>query len=153
MNALRIEHNIISSNITGFEPVTGNVKELSDHPGFKHIVHLLNHHRDELRSWMIKGDIQSYRHGVLWKHFEQSDPNFMTRNQLITRVKQLTHLAEELNTVKPAFEALTAAYRALERELAATKTQNIEFLTQLREKVEECGELKTRLIQLGESAD
>ena len=77
----------------------------------------------------------------------------MTHTQLVSKVNQLIPMAQELETVKPAFEALTAAYRALERELAATKTQSNQFFTQLKETIEECGDLRTRLIQLGERVD
>jgi hypothetical protein len=99
MQRLNEDHGIKSTEIFSFDAVSCNSQvqkeSLSDHPGFKHIVHVMNTDISSLEVWMKQGDIISNRKGLLWKYLQSTDPEKMTRLQLIKRVYELEPIAKE----------------------------------------------------------
>ena len=60
------------SCIMGYETLSSNEKELNvtEHPGFKRMVELMNAKSEELKSWLKEGNIFTNRKGLLWKYIE-----------------------------------------------------------------------------------
>ena len=99
MKQLQIEFEILGTGIFGFDTISYNSEardeSLRFHPGFKLIVDTLNRDPDNLEWWMLNGDIQSNRKGLLWKHIERTEPSEMTRTQLIQLVRRLSPSVKE----------------------------------------------------------
>jgi hypothetical protein len=138
------------------DPDNETTAVISDHPGFKRMVHLMNEHPDELRSWMRSGETpRTGRNGLLWNHVEERDPRRMPRAQLIERLEQLELKAKELEEIKTINEALTAVHTRQEGEIANLNTE-LEIEKQmaayhkisLEKKQQECEALQKRVDEL-----
>jgi hypothetical protein len=145
MRQLHELHGIIGTEIFGFEMASCSSQttdeSLFDHPGFKHIVHAMNKDISRLEVWMREGDVLTNRAGLLWKHIESTEPEKMTRAQLIKLVKEY----DELKRV----HAVTAAkLRAAETEYMGERTLNQQIVDMLSAKIRECGELQRELIRI-----
>jgi len=152
---LKEAHGIIDSGLFGFDSVSCNdeVKgeRLNDHPGFRHMVHILNENRDGLEWWMQSGDLDSNRKGLLWKHLECTDPSLMTRFQLVQRVRTLGPLVKEVGDLKGLNTTLEGQLRAVEKSAEQAWTSyhkerkcSDDFFDQLRAKIRECHYLKSK---------
>ena len=154
MTEMKDTHGIIGSVIHGYETLSSNAKkdsQVTDHPGFKRIVQILNENIEELRIWMKTGDVMTNKSGILWGYMESRDPKSMTHSQLVERVVKLTKIAKEHDSLKPTHEALLTAFTAQQNELIKEKAQSNDFFRQLISKIEECGNLKIQLATLGKS--
>ena len=159
MLQMNASHGIRGSEIVGYSMISSNSEEedaIQDHPAFKRVVHLINTKIEDVRMWMEKGTVHTNETGLLWNLIEMGDPTTMTRHQLVIRVQSWTPLIKEYESLKPSHDALMTAYTTQGRELAKTredlKKESIQcetFFKQLCEKIDECGELKKRLVQLG----
>lgn len=148
MTKMLRDYGIKGSALHGYEMLSCNSKDdrgVMDHPGFKRIVQQLNDNKDELRIWMAEGDVMTNKSSILWHFLDGRDPHTMSKAQLIERLGQHTDLKTEHKTLQTAYEALQGAYVAQGRELAKEKTQSNQFFDQLREKIEECKQLRIEL--------
>ena len=159
MKQLQIEFGILGTGIFGFDIIAYNSKErdesLQSHPGFKLIVDTLNHDPDKLEWWMLNGDIQSNRKGLLWKHIESTEPSNMTRAQLIQLVQQWSPSMKGYDQLKQHNEFLTErlqetenAYRQACASYEMERKQNDQLMQQLITKTRECGDLQKELIRM-----
>ena len=145
MQDLHDHHGIIGTEIFGFEMVSSNTQagddNLFDHPGFRLIVEAMNKDISRLESWLREGEVLTNRKGLLWKHIEGTDPELMTKAQLMHRAKEYEALKKAHASVVAKLSSTEAAYRE-ERKL------NKEFMDMLISKINECGELKRELSRL-----
>ena len=155
---LELKYSIKGSCIMGYETLCSNNKEIcvTEHPGFRRMVELLNAKSTELNSWLQEGDVFTNKKGLLWKHIEETDPTLMTRAQLLDRIRKLTPLASEALRVKVENENLTSVLEIRSSELEdANKridfltSRNENLFTRLLEKSEECAGFKQRLFEHG----
>ena len=148
MNLLKADHGIISNAIAGYEVLSCNDQNeelISQHPGFKRLVELLNTNSAEIRSWLEKGDLLTYRKGLLWKYIESTDLKKMTHGQLVDKIKKLESFARENTDLKEANQTLQAA-------LDAETTRSNRYFQKLMEQKDECHELRMRLVALNADA-
>lgn len=121
LDALRSAHGIKMSLIVGYSTLHSNTKadatSLEDHPGFKHMVHALNHAPDQLESWMQVGQVRTNRKGVLWRFIESVDPRKKTHGQLVAQILEWAPLVRQHADQQKEIEALQAALGVREREL------------------------------------
>ena len=115
MASLESTYDVKGSSIMGYETLSSNDKETSviEHPGFKRMVELLNARSMELESWLKEGDVFSNRKGLLWKFIEGTDPQLMTRVQLIDRVKKLSPLVVAQVTSTQALKPSSSHVRSV----------------------------------------
>lgn len=162
MTRMHEDHGIKGSVIHGYETLSSNTKVesmINDHPGFKRMVQLLNEKSDEVRVWFKSGeDVFENKKGVFWNHIESKKPDTMSRQQLIAKVLELSKLTQQQSEIQSAHEALLAAFanqeseiNRLRRQLSKEKEHSENYFNQLCSKIEECGNLKKRLIALGQS--
>lgn len=160
---MKDDHNIKASTIDGYETFSSNSKDnnaITEHPGFRRMVQLLNTNREELRAWMKSGDVLSNKHGILWNFIDARDPKTMSRSQLIEKLSRLETIAQDYSRIQPAHEALLVAFAAqenelskLRQELAKERVHSDQMYEETRKKIEECGRLTRRLIALGHNPD
>lgn len=158
MNA---DHGIKGTEIVGYDMISSNCKDsacIQDHPAFRRIVQLINTKRDEVRTWMETESIETNKSGLLWDLLEPKNPTTMTKRQLEDRINEWAPLIKEYESLKPAHDSLASVYLVQSHELAKAredlkkeKQQCDAFFQQLCEKIDECGDLKKRLVQLGHS--
>jgi hypothetical protein len=157
MKELDATHGIKGTEIFGFDTMSCNSQvheeSIFDHPGFKHMIQIINTNIFRLESWIRDGDIVSNRKGLLWKYLEDTNPEQMTRTQLITRVKEWGPAAKEYEKLKPEHEILLAKHSDMESAyqniLAYSETErktNEELMEALKAKMIECRELRKELI-------
>ena len=157
MKELDATHGIKGTEIFGFDTMSCNSQvheeSIFDHPGFKHTIEIMNTNISRLESWILDGDIFSNRKGLLWKYQEGTNPEQMTRTQLITRVKEWGPAAKEYEKLKPEHEILLAKHSDMESAyqniLAYSETErktNEELMEALKAKMIECRELRKELI-------
>lgn len=159
MKDLNITHGIKGTEIFGFDAVSCNSpthdESILTHPGFQYMVETMNKDLSGIESWMKEGDIANNRKGLLWKFLKNTDPEKMTRLQLVQRVKEWGPVIKEHEELKHVHSILMAQYAETEREhllaisrYEAERSLNEEFMQQLKEKIRECGELQRQLIRL-----
>ncbi len=159
MEELNTTHGIKGTEIFGFDTMSCNSQEheesIFDHPGFKYMIQIMNTDISRLESWTQDGDIFSNRKGVLWKYFENTDPEKMTRAQLITRVKEWGPAAKEYEGLKQTHSILLETHNetviALQNMCVCYETERDmtkELMERLKEKIRECVELEKELAQL-----
>jgi hypothetical protein len=159
MEELNTTHGIKGTEIFGFDTMSCNsqVQEESilDHPGFKYMIQSMNTNISRLDSWTRDGDIVSNRKGVLWKYLEDTNPERMTRAQLITRVKEWGPAAKEYEELKQSHSILLATHSeteiALQNMCVCYETERDmtkEVMERLKTKIRENVELEKELIQL-----
>lgn len=163
MRSLETSHGIKGGSITGYDMLSSNTKDtltVPEHPGFRRIVQLLNENPSEIRAWMEEGDFLSNKQGILWNHKTSLDPKQMTHGQLVERMVKWAPLIEDYQRTKGAHENLMVICSNQENELArlrlelqTERAQCNDFFEQLRSKIRECGDLKTKLMQLGHKVD
>ena len=93
-----VKLDIVLSEIFGFGQIACNSKadSLESHPGFMHMVRLINTQPEELETWTAsRAPLAKFRRGLLWKHIESTPPEEMTRTQLIKRAKRGDAMAKE----------------------------------------------------------
>ena len=146
------------SSIMGYDTLSSNDKEASvtEHPGFKRMVELLNIKSTDLDSWLEDRDILTNRKGLLWKYIEGTDPQLMTRVQLINQVRKLTPFVSEMTRVKAENENLTtitdirnSELENSEKRIVFLTSRNESMFARLLEKTEECAAFKQRLAEHG----
>ena len=148
MQRMKDEHGIISAEIFGFDSIACNTvgtdSSLEDHPGFMRMVTAINENAGELEIWMANGTLTSNRKGLLWKYIAQTEPEKMTRTQLIKRVKEwgpFVRMTEEsiqrnallLDLLQATEAALDDMSRAYENE----RKSNEQLMKKLLEKMNE----------------
>jgi hypothetical protein len=162
MLELKDVHGIIGTEIFGFESVSCNSQTLDEslfaHPGFKIIVETMNKDISKLESWMRDGNITNNRKGLLWKFMNGTNPDQMTRSQLIQKVKEWGPSIKEYDELKHTHAILLARLSETEAAYTLSKSQyetekklNEEFMTKLKDKIKECGELQRELIKFRQS--
>ena len=158
MANLESTYGVKGSCIMGYETLSSNDKEtcVTEHPGFKRMVELLNAKSTDLDSWLREGDVLTNRKGLLWKFIEGTDPQVMTRAQLVDQVRKLRPIATEATHIKAQNENLTAIMEIRTSELENAQ-KRIDFLLARNEnlfgrllvKTEECAAFKQRLLHHG----
>jgi hypothetical protein len=107
MQRMKDMHGIVGVEIFGFDHVACNwrakCEQLDQHPGFKLMVKNLNSKKD-IHIWIEKGEVRSYRKGVLWKYLEGIDPEQMTRCQLVKEVKKMNAGVQQIASVQAGIE-------------------------------------------------
>jgi hypothetical protein len=130
MHQLLAKFQVVETEIFGFDAVSCNSQaegKLEDHPGFRIIVEMANKEPVDLEWWMLceaqessqERDLLNYRNGLLWKHIERTNPECMTKVQLIKRVlKWGPIIKEHANCVRhaevkpmPSTHAILAKYQ------------------------------------------
>jgi len=108
MQLLLERHGIVGSEIFGFDIVACNNQardeSLFAHPGFKLMVETVNKNISKLETWMRDGGIFNNRKGLLWKYIESTEPEKMTKSQLIKHVKEWGPIVKEHEQCKPQIE-------------------------------------------------
>ena len=141
MKQLQIEFEILGTGIFGFDTISYNSEardeSLRFHPGFKLIVDTLNRDPDNLEWWMLNGDIQSNRKGLLWKHMHAINPAEMTKAQLIMRLQNQDKLLDEIKSLKQENATL------LEINASETRSAN-QMLVEVMRLQSELSALKSR---------
>lgn len=111
LGEFRSQYGIKQSLIVGYDTLCSNDKvdsSIEEHPGFKQIVHALNHAPDQLQSWMAQGDVKTNRKGCLWRFLDSVDPRHKTRGQLVAQLLEWAPLirqqAADLDAVRAELE-------------------------------------------------
>ena len=133
MAKLAEEKNIRGSYIVGYESLTSNGKgesTVSEHPAFKKMVESLNK-GTTIDVWIEKGNLETYRKGLLWKYREKSDPAEMTHGQLVHQVKMWAPIVREHEKLKhenaslqQALQSETNATNELMEEIIRLRAEN-----------------------------
>jgi hypothetical protein len=99
MDQMLKKYRVIETEVFGFSSVSYNSKEdhtlLEEHPGFKLIIEVMNTNISKLEAWLHEGDLTSNRKGLLWKYLQYTDPEKMTRLQLIKRIYEWEPIVKE----------------------------------------------------------
>ena len=143
------KHGIMGSCIIGYETLSSNTNKeqsVQEHPGFKRMVQALNE-GEELDTWLVSGEIKTYRKGLLWKYIKTTDPRSRTRNQLIEQVLEWTPIVQEATGIRSENEALKITLAMRDKELVESQTHNRKLFNDLVDKMDECTALKQRLIK------
>ena len=151
MRKLDESFNVKGSCIMGYNTLSSNEKEASvtDHPGFKRMVELLNANSEELESYLDKGTIFTNKKGMLWKYIEGTDPRLMTRVQLEARVRKLTPLVAEVARIRSENDNLTHILGSAQDQIVFLTSKTDDLFGKLIDKTEECATYKQRLIDRG----
>lgn len=150
MRKLDTQYGIKQSTIVGYEALASNNKAdtlISQHPGFKRMVYLLNQKDPELKAWMESGDVATNKKGIFWKFIETTDPKLMSRNQLEKRVAEWAPIVQESTSLRSMNETLKITLEIREKELQESQARNRKLFNDLSAKMDECTALKQRLIQ------
>ena len=128
MQRMKDEHGIIGTDIFGYDCIacnTAHTKEfLEDHPGFRQMVTTLNTNTAALEAWMANGTLTSNRKGLLWNYIEATEPEEMTRSQLIRKIKEWSPRVRELEEIevpKPSFSIARSALFQYQHEKSTRK--------------------------------
>jgi hypothetical protein len=159
MKQLDDTHGIKGTEIFGFDTVSCNSQthdeSLSDHPGFKLMIDIMNTDISRLEAWTRQGSLVSNKKSLLWKYLENTNPEQMTRIQLINKIKEWGPVVENHEELKNTHAVLLAQHeetrKAYEEMLSRYETErqlNEEFMQQLKDKIKECGELQRELIRI-----
>ena len=122
---LSADHNMVSSEIMGYESITGNVRKSDDsiplHPGFKLMVDFLQTGKgDGVRSWTKeKEETHAKRKGYLQRHAGTSDIDAMTKAQLQTTCHALKKIVDETEPIRSTYTTLQVQLDNAEARLAA----------------------------------
>ena len=132
MASLEIYCGIKQSFIVGYDSLSSNEKAESSiqmHPGFKRMVHALNQHPNELRSWLSEGELATNKRGLLWRYIESTDPKQKTRGQLVTQIIEQAPMIENYKAIQAENESLKAelALRGVELSKAPPSTRAVLF--------------------------
>lgn len=148
MQSLHDSHNIIGSHITGYDMFSSNSgkrnEHIETHPGFKHMIEVLNKNIENLAVWLTNGSLTTNRKGLLWKYIQSTDPTEKTRCQLLEQVQKWTPIIKEHAELKSINQTLQVALNA---ETARSEM----FFLQLVEQKKENNDLKLRILELGAS--
>jgi hypothetical protein len=120
---LSADHNMVSSEIMGYESITGNVRKSDDsiplHPGFKLMVDFLQTGKgDGVRSW-TKEETHAKRKGYLQRHAGTSDIDAMTKAQLQTTCHALKKIVDETEPIRSTYTTLQIQLDNAEARLAS----------------------------------
>lgn len=159
MQRMKDAHGIVRTEIFGFDSVSCNSvqkdESLESHPGFMQMVEKLNSQPEHLKWWMSEGTIESNRKGLLWKFIECTNPNEMTRAQLIQRVSEWGPVVKDCKETNERCSFLSERLQETERVLQETTVAyekerglNDNLMQQLAQKIEECGDLHRELLRL-----
>ena len=126
LQLLKDKYNITSTEITGYEAITGNAKDdddgIKEHPGFKYIVSELKKKKGTIRSWTKGGgeeeDAISNKKGrcFLQRILGKDDVERMSKRNLIEKVRDLTVKLEAAEAIKEMYDALKTNIALLEAE-------------------------------------
>lgn len=133
MGALKDSHGIILTEVFGFDSLACNSQternHIEEHPGFMRIVTLLNTQPSEVES---HGTDPFDRRSILWKHIDTTDPDLMTRAQLIKRVRRWGPEVRELQRNNRLLDAERAVLAEENQDLLAD-TRTLRHQLQLAE--------------------
>ena len=105
MHRMKGSFGIVGSEIFGFDSVSCNAGKnnnaLESHPGFKFMVETLNTSSGNLIWWMKEGNVETNRKGLLWKHMDGTDPDQMTKAQLVRLVREWVPSLQQKETKQP----------------------------------------------------
>jgi hypothetical protein len=159
MQGMKDDHGILGSELFGFDVISCNSvtdnESLTEHPGFKIIVDIMNKSIFKLEIWMKEGDLITNRKGLLWKYVQSTAPAEMTRSQLIRQVEEWKPVIKEYEELKQVHSLLLTKHSEVESAyqnmLACYETErsmNAELIEKLKAKIRECGELQRELIHV-----
>jgi len=125
LNAAEIAHGIKTSNIFGYDVITGNTSRLKDHPGMKLMIDHMNRKDINFQHWLSKGNLYSNARGVMHRFLVGTDVSShkLTRTQLEfllgEKCKQFDEEREELRARLIECEQLNEALGEQNDELRA----------------------------------
>ena len=125
MTELHATHNIIQSQIIGYDSIAGNNEkcELDQHPGFQRMVELLNKRCQSLISWMHDSStVYTNKKGMLWQYIETT-PDKASAAQMKRILTKWEPLVREFEALKPAHESILTRLGHCEAKLEINEQQ------------------------------
>jgi hypothetical protein len=127
ISGLSKTHGIISTEIMGYESITGNGKkneEIKQHPGFRQMVECLQEGKtDEVRSWT-----SDKNKGILQRFVGTTDIELMSKQQLLQTCRNWAPIVKEAEPFRATFDAVQNELAAAEGQLLARR-RHVVFLT------------------------
>ena len=163
INEMNQKHDIIQTQITGYESVAGNCSksELEHHPGFKKMIELANKRCPTLRAWIREKDVFTNKKGILWPYMEV-DLDQASVSQMKKMLNKWKPMVKEYDDIKAAHDSLFARMGGMEAKLEIAE-ENLAFMSvaldrerttsqkvgaELLEKRKECLDLQEELARV-----